>query len=233
MGGLTHDPAFAATTFVVIDFEATTPKGYPAQPIEVAALALRYQAGAWTTAGKPFSSLIRPPAFAPVTPAVTAQTGLTAEQVSQAPSPAQALGALDRRFAAGKPYLLVAQHAATEANLVHNQREHCPALARIDLLDTVPLARYLVPGLPNYRLDTLLTHFSIKHPADRHRAYADVEVTAEVFIRLVSAANEHAEFSDLAALVKIAGRTAKCNVPAQGELFDVHPDGGRGQGEPV
>lgn len=230
MGGLTGDPAFAATTFVVIDFEATTPTGFPAQPIEVAALALRYETGTWTTAGRPFSSLIRPPAFAPVTPADTAQTGLTAEQVGQAPSPAEALGALDRRFAAGKPYLLVAQHAATEANLIHNQREHCPALARIDLLDTIPLARYLFPGLPNYRLDTLLAHFSIKHPADRHRAYADVEVTAEVFMRLVGAADENAELSDLAALVKIAGRTAKCNMPAQGELFDVHPTSERGHG---
>lgn len=233
MAGLTGDPAFAATTFVVIDFEATTPTGYPAQPIEVAALALRYASGAWTTTGKPFSSLIRPPAFAPVTPAVTAQTGLTAEQVSRAPSSAEALGALDRRLAAGKPYLLVAQHAATEANLIHHQREHCPVLARVDFLDTIPLARYLIPGLPNYRLDTLLTHFSIKHPADRHRAYADVQVTAEVFIRLVTAADENAELSDLAALVKIAGRTAKCNMPAQGELFDVPPASERGRGEPV
>ncbi|WP_327591372.1 3'-5' exonuclease (plasmid) [Nonomuraea sp. NBC_00507] len=220
MGDLTEDPAFAATTFVVIDFEATTPKGYPAQPIEVAALALRYESGAWA-AGRQFSSLIQPPAFAPVTPAVTAQTGLTPEQVSQAPSPAEALGALDRRFAAGKQYLLVAQHAATEANIIYNQREHCPALARIDLLDTVPLARYLVPGLHNYQLDTLLAHFSIKQPADRHRAYADVEVTAQVFIRLVSAADGNPELSDLAALVKIAGRTAKWNLPVQGGLFDI------------
>lgn len=233
MGGLTGDPAFAATTFVVIDFEATTPTGYPAQPIEVAALALRYESGAWTTSGRPFSSLIRPPAFAPVTPAVTAQTGLTAEQVNRAPHPAEVLSALDRRFAAGKQYLLVAQHAATEANLIHHQREHCPALARVDLLDTIPLARYLYPGLPNYRLDTLLTHYSIKHPANRHRAYADVEVTAEVFIRLVHAADENAGFSDLAALVKIAGRTAKCNMPAQGELFGPTPVGQRGHSEPI
>ncbi|WP_433435379.1 3'-5' exonuclease [Nonomuraea sp. CA-141351] len=221
MGGLTEDPAFLATTFVVIDFEATTPKGYPAQPIEVAALALRYEEGAWTAACRPFASLIRPPAFAPVTPAVTAQTGLTVEQVNQAPSPAQALGALDRRFAAGKQYLLVAQHAATEANIIYNQREHCPALARIDLLDTIPLAKYVVPGLPSYQLDMLLAHFCIKQPADRHRAYADVDVTAQVFVRLVSAADEGGQLSDLAALVKIAGRTAKCNMPAQGGLFDI------------
>ncbi|MGW5689186.1 3'-5' exonuclease [Nonomuraea sp. NPDC003754] len=220
MGGLTDDPDFLTTTFVVIDFEATTPKGYPAQPIEVAALALRYEQGAWTTVGTS-SSLIQPPAFAPVTPTVTAQTCLTPEQVRQAPSPAEALGALDRRFAAGNRYLLVAQHAATEANIIYNQREHCPALARIDLLDTIPLAKYLVPGLPNHKLDTLLAHFAIKQPTDRHRAYSDVEVTAQVFVRLISAADEDAQLSDLAALVKIAGRTAKCNRPAQSGLFDI------------
>ena len=39
--GLTHDPEYRATTFIVIDFEATTPKGYRPEPIEVAALAVR------------------------------------------------------------------------------------------------------------------------------------------------------------------------------------------------
>jgi DNA polymerase-3 subunit epsilon len=154
-----------------------------------------------------------------VTPADTAQAGLTAEQVSQAPSPAEVLGALDRRFRAGTPYLLVAQHAATEADIIHNQREHCPLLARTDFIDTIPLAKQVIPGLPNYKLDTLLAHYAIPRPPDRHRAGADVEVTAEVFFRLIRAADEHPQFSDLAALAKIAGRTAKSNIPAQGELF--------------
>ncbi|WP_067472982.1 3'-5' exonuclease [Nocardia amamiensis] len=218
--GLTEDPAFAATTFVVIDFEATTPTGYPAQPIEVAALALRYRHGEWATVGR-YESLIRPPDFAPVTPAVTAQTGLTPEQVNSAPSPAEALGALDRRFSADTPYLLVAQHAATEANLIHNQRAHCPALARVDLLDTIPFAKTIVPGLRNYKLDTLLKHFAVPMPPDRHRAAADVEVTAQVFARLIHAAAGSSQISDLASLVKIAGRTAKCNIPVQSGLFDI------------
>jgi hypothetical protein len=130
MGSLTEDPAVLATTFVVIDFETTTPTGYPAQPIEVAALALRYEEGAWTAVGRS-TFLIRPPAFAPVTPADTAQTGLTPEQLRQAPSTTDVLGTLDRRFTAGNQYLLVAQHAATEANVIHNQRAHCPTLARV------------------------------------------------------------------------------------------------------
>jgi hypothetical protein len=64
MQSLTEDPAFLVTTFVVIDFEATTPAGHPAQPIEVAALALRYRqiARAWLGVS---ASLIRPPARMP------------------------------------------------------------------------------------------------------------------------------------------------------------------------
>ncbi|TQS42900.1 3'-5' exonuclease [Cryptosporangium phraense] len=220
MGGLTEDPAFLARTFVVIDFEATTPTGRPAQPIEVAALALRYEQGAWQPVGRS-TSLIRPPTFAGLTPADTAQTGITAEQLAHAPSPAEALGALDRRFTGSGRYLLVAQHAATEAGIIYNQREHCPALARVDLLDTIPLAKHVVPGLPTYQLDMLLAHYSITRPPDRHRAYADVDVTAQVFFRLVEAADEDGSITDLAGLVKIAGRTAKCNVPVQAELFDV------------
>jgi DNA polymerase-3 subunit epsilon len=222
MGGLTDDAAFRATTFVVIDFEATTPTGYPSQPIEVAVLALRYGDGGWKETGRG-TSLIRPPEFAPVTPADTAQTGLTAEQLRTAPTRAEALGALDRRFTGDTPYLLVAQHAATEANIIYNQREHCPTLARIDLLDTIPLAKHCVPGLVNYRLDTLLAHFEIAQPADRHRAGADVNVTAQVFLQLVALAHDSDRVESLADLVKIARRTAKCNTPIQDELFALPP----------
>ncbi|GAA0546783.1 hypothetical protein GCM10010172_30610 [Paractinoplanes ferrugineus] len=232
MGGLTDDVAFRATTFVVIDFEATTPTGYPSQPIEVAVLALRYGDGGWQETGRR-TSLIRPPEFAPVTPAVTAQTGLTAEHLRTAPTPAEALGALDRRFRGDASYLLVAQHAATEANIIYNQREHCPTLARIDLLDTIPLAKDCVPGLVNYRLDTLLAHFAIGHPADRHRAAADVDVTAQVFLQLIALAQDSGRVESLADLVKLAGRTAKCNTPIQDELFALPTETGGATTEPA
>ncbi|MFF1712262.1 PolC-type DNA polymerase III [Streptomyces sp. NPDC058268] len=218
MGRLTEDPDFRATTFVIIDFETTTPTGYPAQPIEVAALALRYGQGGWTRIGSS-TSLIKPPAFAPVTSADTALKRMTPEMFTDAPTPAEALGELDRNFTPGSQFLLVAQNASVEANIIHNQREHCPDLAHIDFLDTIPFAKRIVPGLPFYGLDNLLAYFSIAQPADRHRAQADVEVTAMVFRRLVRAADELPQFSDLAALVKVAGRTAKSNMPVQDQLF--------------
>jgi DNA polymerase-3 subunit epsilon len=162
---------------------------------------------------------MKPPPFAPVTPADTAQTGLTAATLEKARDPALVLGALDQRFVADRPYLFVAQHAVTEANVVYNQRQFCPHMARIDYVDTVLLARQVVPGLPNYQLNTLLSNFSIKRPPDRHRAYADVEVTAEVFFHLVRNADRMPNFKNLAALGKLAGRTARSNIPVQANLF--------------
>jgi hypothetical protein len=35
--GLMHDPEYRATTFIVIDFEATTPKDYRPEPTEARA----------------------------------------------------------------------------------------------------------------------------------------------------------------------------------------------------
>lgn len=58
-------------------------------------------------------------------------------------------------------------------------------------------------------------------PADRHRAYADVDATALVFMRLIDAADREGALEDLAGLVKIAGRTAKTNRPVQQDLFDL------------
>jgi DNA polymerase-3 subunit epsilon len=59
---LTNDPRFAATTFALIDFEGLTPAGRSAEPIEVAALALRLVDGRLVETGR-FEELSgRPPA---------------------------------------------------------------------------------------------------------------------------------------------------------------------------
>lgn len=219
MGNLHDDLVRQQVTFVIIDFEATTPAGYPPQPIEVAALALRYTHDGWAESGRS-TSLMQPPAFAPVTWANTVQSGLTPEHFTTAPTPAEALGALDRRFTGQSRYLLVAQHAATEANIIHHQREHCPTLARIDLIDTIPLSKHILPGLANYKLDTLLAHLSIANPADRHRATADVEVTARMFTDLINIADRGRAIGGLTELVTIARRTARANLPTQQRLFE-------------
>jgi DNA polymerase III epsilon subunit-like protein len=64
-------------------------------------------------------------------------------------------------------------------------------------LCTVTLSRRAVPGLRNYRLETVADHFAISI-CDRHRAGSDALATAEVFIRILARLEEHG-VRDLAA----------------------------------
>ena len=112
---LDTDPAFTQTTFLVIDFEATTPAGNRPQPVEVAALAVQHVPGCGPEpTGWTFESLIRPPAFAPVTAFRARATGLRPEDVAAARPVDEVLAELDAKLPAG-PVLLVAQHAPVEA----------------------------------------------------------------------------------------------------------------------
>ena len=51
-------------------------------------------------------------------------------------------------------------------------------------LDTLKLARCLVPGLGRYRLSALVNHFGVRQ-APNHRALADASATTEVFQKLL------------------------------------------------
>lgn len=155
------------------------------------------QYGAMTSRSRAQATVAAPQAFllprqpssrpaGPGRPVYTAQTGLSAAKIDAAHEPAVVLGELDRRCIAGRRYLFVAQHAVTEANIVYNERGFCPRMAGIDYVDTVLSAERIVPGLRNYQLDTLLDHFSTQRRADGM-----------------------SEFTDLAALTRLAGRTAR------------------------
>ena len=56
-------------------------------------------------------------------------------------------------------------------------------------IDTLELARSLVKGVKNYKLDTLTKHFNIKLE-NHHRACDDALATAHVFLKLVSKLEE-------------------------------------------
>jgi DNA polymerase-3 subunit epsilon len=205
--------ALREVTPVVIDFEYTTPKGAAPEPIEIAVQALRVRDGTLERATR-WEALMRPPQHAELTTFDINQTGITPDLLADRPSAGNVLAELDRRFTAG-PYVLVAHHAPAEARLLFNYREHCPHLARIDLLDTVRLARDRYPELPKHGLDDLLRHLQIPSPPHRHRAMADVQVTTDLFIRMVTAS----DWVDLRQLRGLAGYAAEAAKPEQIALF--------------
>ncbi|WP_308409270.1 3'-5' exonuclease [Streptomyces sp. BV129] len=151
MDALMNDPRFVATTLVVIDFEGLTPAGRPAEPIEVAVLALRPADGELVEVGR-FEELMQPPADVPVTARDVQFKGITRQMLSTARSAAEVLTRLDAHLTA-QPYRLVAHHASTEAEFIARQAAYCPVLAATPLLDTLRLAKAVAPGLSSYGLD--------------------------------------------------------------------------------
>jgi len=221
------DPALYATRFVVIDFEAVTPKGRRPEPVEVAALAGMITPEGWRETGR-FETLIEPPADVPINALDNPLTGITRPMLTGAPTAPAALKILEDRLTR-PPYLLVAQGAHAEAGLIHDQAAACPTLARIPLLCTVRMAKKTLPGLPRHRLDDLMAHLGVPTPAGRrHRAMPDVEATRDVFLALLRLADESAAFTSLTQLQKIAEITpkavledAQARAPRQGSLFEL------------
>lgn len=218
-GPLMSDEEFRATTFAVIDFETTTPRGYSPEPIEVAVICLRVH-GARMAETARFSQLMRPPAHAPVTPFDTDQTGITSQMVATRPPAGEVLAGLDAWFTCAQPWLLVAHHAPTEAAVLYNYRQHCPRLAATHLLDTVRLARAVHPGLHSHGLDVLRDHLKIPRPPDRHRALPDTMVTAELFQRLIDQGAQAGLWDTLRQIRKAGGYEARAAKPRQEALFD-------------
>lgn len=213
---LLHDPKLLATTFVVLDFEGTTPRGYSPEPTEVAAIALRRDSDRWQRVWS-FQELMKPPDHAPVTGFDIAQTGITAAMLADRPGAGVVLARFDTRLADG-PHLLVAHNAAAEGGMLYRYREHCPALAATHLLDTVKLARALLPDAPGYGLDALIDHLRLPRPARPHRAMPDVEVTVALFEYLLDVAAARG-LRDLADVVRCCGWTAKATLPVQDSIF--------------
>lgn len=161
---------------------------------------------------------MHPPQHAPLTRFDTEQTGITPAMLAGQPDATTVLAKLDARLDQ-PPYLLVAHNAPTEAGILYDYRTHCPRLASTDFLDTVRLARHAYPDLPSHRLDVLIHHLGIAWPADRHRAMPDVEVTAEVFRRVLEHGAASGRWRTLRQLRSDGGYPAKGGKPEQEALF--------------
>jgi len=207
--------------YLIMDFEGTTPAGRSPQPIEVAVLALRHRGAQLVESGR-YTSLIKPPPFAPLTARDRAQTGITERDLASARSAPEVFAELDHRLAA-PPHVVVAHSAPVEAGMIARHAAHCPRLAALWTLDTIKMARALHPGLRSYSLDPLLDHLRLPRPTRRHRALPDAEATAVLFGQLLEVGQRTGTWSTLGPLLDIAGRrpTSKYRAgdPEQGVLF--------------
>jgi DNA polymerase III subunit epsilon len=124
-----------------------------------------------------FSTLVNP--GRPIDPFVVRLTGITDRMVSDAPSISEVMPRFEE-FVEG--CVLVGHNVHFDCSFVTAARGGTPLPNEV--LDTLKLARCLVPGLRRYRLSSLVSHFGVRQ-APNHRALSDAAATTEVFLKLL------------------------------------------------
>ena len=168
--------------FVVVDIEATGAKMPPNRIIELGAYRIR---GGRIVDN--FITLVNPEISIPRF--VGTLTGISNEMVKQAPLFAEVA---PKWLEFVEDAVLIAHNAPFDTNFLNHEISRVyPGHRMINPhLCTVTLSRRVLPGLANYRLDTVADHFSISI-VDRQRAGSDALATAEVFIRILALLEEN------------------------------------------
>jgi DNA polymerase III subunit epsilon len=147
-----------------------------------------------------FSTLVNP--RRPIDPFVVRLTGITERMVSDAPSISEVMPRFEE-FVEG--CVLVGHNVHFDCSFVTTARGGTPLPNEV--LDTLKLARSLVPGLKRYRLSALVSHFGVRQ-APNHRALSDAAATTEVFRRLLKLLDS-AGIKSVGEAVAIRGRRSR------------------------
>lgn len=162
--------------FVVVDVEATGAKMPPNRIIELGAHRIRGK-----RIVESFLTLVNPEI--PIPRFVASLTGITNEMVRPAPLFADVV---PRWLDFVGDAVLIAHNAPFDTNFINHEISRVyPGQRMVNPhLCTVTLSRRAIPGLMNYRLETVAENFSISIQ-HRHRAGSDALATAEIFLHLL------------------------------------------------
>jgi DNA polymerase III subunit epsilon len=176
----TPDPDLADVPFVALDLETTGARPGTGKITEIGAVRIE-----GFREVKHFSTLVNP--MRPIPPMITQITGITQAMVANAPRIEEViLELLD--FLAGA--VVVAHNAPFDVGFLNYELRRLESRRLSEgAIDTLPLARALAPGLPNYRLHTVAEALGAPVAAC-HRALADAQAAGHVFVTLVGRLQE-------------------------------------------
>jgi DNA polymerase-3 subunit epsilon len=182
--------------FIAFDLETTGTK--PAEDMIVELGAVRFEGG---SAVEHFGTLVDP--GRPIPPDASAVNGITDDMVRGKPRIADVLGEF-AEFCGELP--LVAHNAPFDFQfMLADVKLHRAPAPRGVVLDTLPLARRIFPGLPNYRLGTLVRHF--RFPSGTfHRAEEDSAYCGLLFAKILEALQMRGESCAEEDLVTMTGK---------------------------
>ena len=149
-----------------------------------------------------FSTLVNPQR--PIPPGATAVNGITNEMVANKPL----IESLLPSFAefCGSDFL-VAHNAPFDSQFLTADIKRYETIApKGVIIDTLPIARKVIPGLPNYKLGTLVQHFKIPS-TEFHRAEEDATYCGMMFLELVKKISVGGKAPQVENLVSLTGKS--------------------------
>lgn len=183
--------------FIAFDLETTGTLPGVDQIVEIGAV-LFNEAGAPETI---FATLINP--GVPMPEAASRVNGITDDMLVGKPAITDVLDAF-AEFCGEE--VMVAHNAAFDTQfLVADIKKHETTAPRGLVLDTLPLARKVFPGLANYKLGTLVQHLNIP-TAGFHRAEEDAAYCGQLFHKMVTRLSPQGVPPTLATLVSLTGK---------------------------
>lgn len=162
--------------FIAFDLETTGTLPGVDQIAEIGAVRFNEQGVPETI----FATLIDP--GIPMPEAASRVNGITDQMLVGQPKITDVLEAF-AEFCGDDP--LVAHNAAFDAQfLIADIKKHEMAAPRGIILDTLPIARKVYPGLANYKLGTLVQHLGIPS-TNFHRAEEDAAYCGQLFHKMI------------------------------------------------
>lgn len=184
--------------YVVLDFETTGFSPQSEEVLEIGAVKVKN--------GKEidrFGTLIKPSKDIPFE--ITKLTGITPEMVKDAPDALDSITKLHKFIGNAA---IVAHNAAFDISFLKvNVRKYLQLEIKNPVIDTLGLARVLMPELKNHKLGTLVKELKIEL-ANHHRAVDDAAATAKLWLYLMKKAQEQGVI-DLKALSELGNNIAQ------------------------
>lgn len=182
--------------FIAFDLETTGTVPGVDQIVEIGAV--RFNNGIVESV---FSTLVDP--LRSIPPGASAVNGISDDMVKGKPT----IDTLLHSFAEFcEDMIMVAHNAPFDAQfLTADIKKHESTSPRGVILDTLPISRKVFPGIPNYKLGTLVQHLKIPSTGF-HRAEEDATYCGHVFIELVKRISIGGKPPQLENLIALTGK---------------------------
>lgn len=114
---------------------------------------------------------------------IEALTGISNAMIRKAPPAAEVMHAL-AEFVGDVP--LVAHNASFDSRFLDAEWRRISQQRRQEFACSMLLARRIYPAAPDHKLGTLVRHLGLPSAIRHHRALADAEMTAHLWLRMMS-----------------------------------------------